>query len=469
MSHLSLHDDSAPSTQHDVVICGGGPAGVAAALAAARAGAHTLLIERYGFIGGAATAALVNPIAGHEFRPSGSTAVQSLIQGVFGEVFTLLHAQGGYGSDLTQPAFDEERLKLIYDDLLQQAGVDVLCHRSLTGATREGRRIALVHSHGKDGFASHAGQVFIDGTGDGDLAALSGCACRIGRPTDALCQAMTTNFRVAGVDKPGMLSALARSGQIRHHKPARLLVDGYFQRARAEGRLDYPHREWIHFYDYPRPGVLHFNMTRVHRLSGLAAAELTTAEIACRRQAALLTDWLVRDVPWFRGAWLEKLATQVGVRETRHITGRYTMTAADVTAARKFDDGIARSAYFIDIHSPTGAGFDHEITGSRGAVADRYAVPADDWYEVPYRALLPVDVDNLLVPCRALSATHEAAAAVRVMATLHATGEAAGLAAALAVAGGTTPGMLDGRELRRRIGYLDQPPVGGLPWDNHPL
>lgn len=458
-----------PSTTHDAVVCGAGPAGVSAAIAAARAGARTLLVERYGFAGGAATAALVNPIAGHEFRVGESTAVRSLILGLFGEIFTRLHAEGGYGSALTQPAFDEERLKLIYDRLLLESGVEVLYHRTLSAAERDGERIVAVTTQGKDGAVRHQAQVFIDGTGDGDLAALAGCACAIGRTADGLCQAMTTNFRVAGVDKAGMLSELARSGAIRHHKPARLLVDAYFQRARSAGRLDYPHREWIHFYDYPRPGVLHFNMTRVHRLSGLSAADLTRAEIECRRQAGQLTDWLVGEVPWFRNAWLEKLATQVGVRETRHIHGLYTMTAEDITGARKFDDGIARSAYFIDIHSPTGAGFDHEVRGGKGAVADAYRVPDGDWYEVPYRCLLPREVVNLLVPCRALSATHEAAAAVRVMATLHATGESAGVAAALAVAGGTTPQRLDGRELRRRIAYMDQPPAAGLPWDNHPL
>jgi hypothetical protein len=457
------------TSTHDVIVCGAGPAGVAAALAGARAGARTLLIERYGFAGGVATAALVNPIAGHEFRVAGSHGVRSLILGLFGEIFTKLHAEGGYGSALTQPAFDEERLKLIYDRLLQESGVEVLYHRTLTAVERDGARIVAVCSQGKDGVIRHQGQVFIDGTGDGDLAALAGCDCSIGRAADGLCQAMTMNFRVGGVDKDGMLAELADRGSVRHHKPARLLVDAYFQCARAEGRLVYPHREWIHFYDYPRPGVLHFNMTRVHQLSGLSAADLTRAEIECRRQAGQLTDWLVGEVPWFRNAWLEKLAVQVGVRETRHIHGIYTMTAEDITSARKFEDGIARSAYFIDIHSPTGAGFDHEVRGGKGAVAEAYRVPDGDWYEVPYRCLLPRDVANLLVPCRALSATHEAAAAVRVMATLHATGEAAGLAAAMAVAGGTTPQRLDGCDLRRRISYMDQPPAAGLPWDNNPL
>lgn len=465
MRYLPTTPDT--STEHDVVVCGAGPAGVAAAIAAARGGARTLLLERYGFAGGAATMMLVNPIAGHEYREPGTAATRSLILGLFAEVFSRLHAVGGFGSAMTAPAFDEERLKLIYDDLLAQAGVEVLYHRDLCGAQRDGDRVQAVESRGKDGSATHRGAVFIDGTGDGDLAALAGCRHRIGRDADGLCQAMTTCFRMAGVDKEGMIAELRRRGDPVHHRTGRALVDARFQAARAAGRLDYPHREWVHFYDHPRPGILHFNMTRMVRLSGLSAADLTRAEVGCRRQAGQLADWLVAEAPWFAGAWLDRLAVQVGVRETRHIEGLYTMSAQDITGARKFPDGIARSCYFIDIHSPTGPGFDHEVAGGKGAVAQSYRVPEGDWYEVPYRSLVPQGVRNLLVPCRALSASHEAAAAVRVMATMHATGEAAGRAAAMAVAGGTDPATIDGSDVRRGIGYLDEPPAAGAPWDNH--
>lgn len=449
-----------------VVVCGAGPAGVAAAISAARAGAATLLLERHGSSGGMATAGLVNPIAGHEFRPAAGGPTASLIGGIFAEAFTRLHDEGGYGSQMTQPAFDEERLRFVYDRMLAEAGVTVAYHRSLVGAEVAAGRITAVRTHGKDGFATHTAAIFVDATGDGDLAALAGCSFTVGRPGDGLTQAVTTNFRMAGVDKAGMVAELRRTGQAVHHKPARLLVDGHFQRARAAGRIDYPYREWIHFYDHPRPGVLQFNMTRVNRVNGLSSQDLGRAEVDCRAQAFRLADWLVQEAPYFSAAWLERCASHLGVRETRHVHGLATMTAEDITGARKFPDGITRSRYFIDIHSPTGAGFDHEVAGGKGAVASRYDVPADDWYEVPYRALVAADSANLLVPCRALSASHEAAAAVRVMATLHGTGEAAGLAAAMAAEGGVDPAMVDGRAVRERLGYLDQPPAAGLPWDN---
>ncbi len=210
------------------------------------------------------------------------------------------------------------------------------------------------------------------------------------------------------------------------------MVEPYFQKALSTGELHYPHRNFIHFYDYPRPGVLHFNMTRINRVSGLCARDLSSAEIEGRRQAYVLAGWLRQEVPWFKDAYLEKLATQVGVRETRHITGHYTMTSTDILEAKKFVDGITRSRYFIDIHNPTGAKDVHQTDGEKGRVKTGFGPPAEDYYEVPFRSLVPIDCPNLLVACRALSATHEAAAAVRVMATMHGIGEAAGIACAQA-------------------------------------
>ena len=211
----------------------------------------------------------------------------------------------------------------------------------------------------KEGERRVEGAVFVDATGDGDLAAAAGCPCSVGRPSDGLTQAMTMSFRMAGVDKSEMQK---RSTS----REARTLVEPYFADARARGRLDFPFRDFVHFYDYPRPGVLHFNMTRINPANGLVSADLTRAEIEGRRQAFVLADWLVREVPCFRGAWLEKVACHVGVRETRHVDCAYTMSHEDIAAGRKFKDGIARSCYFIDIHSPTGSGFDHEKTGTRG-------------------------------------------------------------------------------------------------------
>ncbi|TBL70728.1 FAD-dependent oxidoreductase [Paenibacillus thalictri] len=449
---------------YDVIVCGAGPSGTAAAIAAGREGAKVLLIEKYGFAGGMATSALVNPWAGHEFVHPETKQSGSIIGGIFKEIATRLQEAGGYGSALSKSAFDEERLKYIYDTMLQEAGVDIIYHTALTAAVREEGRITAVQTNSKSGPEEYRGNVFIDATGDGDLAYLAGCEWSLGRPSDNLTQAMTVSFRIGNVDKAAMRRDL-EARNVQGLKQARLLVEPYFQKAIQEGRLYYPYREWVHFYDYPHPGVLHFNMTRINKVNGLLAKDLTFSEMEGRRQAFLMADWLRKDVPYFKDSYLEKVACQVGVRETRHVKGLYTMTHEDIAEARKFPDGIARSRYFIDIHSPTGSGFDHEVKNGYGAVEKAYGVPEGDYYEIPYRSLVAAGMDNLLVPCRALSASHAAAAAVRVMATMTAIGQAAGVAGARAAAAGMAVGDVDAAWLRGRLGYIDGEPDYGSPWD----
>lgn len=448
---------------YDVIVCGGGPSGTAAAIAAGRSGASVLMIERYGFAGGMATSALVNPWAGHEFNHPDTGEIGSLIGGIFKEIAVRLKKAGGYGAPLTESAFDEERLKYVYDCMLQEANVETLYHTYVSEVVREHDRIAAVKTVSKEGTGLYKARVFVDATGDGDLAALAGCEWSLGRPSDHLTQAMTVSFRIGNVDKLAMLRDLQAKGE-RGHKKARQLVEPYFQQAIREGKLHFPYREWIHFYDYPHSGVLHFNMTRINQVNGLSAKDLTFSEIEGRRQAYVLADWLKRDVPYFRESYLEKVACQVGVRETRHIKGLYTMTHQDITEARKFEDAIVRSCYFIDIHSPTGSGFDHEVQGGLGAVKTSYNVPAGDYYEVPYRSIVPERINNLLVPCRALSANHEASAAIRVMATMTGIGEAAGLAASSAAQERIPLDRVDVARLREKLAYLDHKPEFGWPW-----
>lgn len=441
---------------YDVVVCGAGPSGTAAAISAARQGARVLLVERYGFAGGMATSALVNPVTGWELVDPQTGSLGTIIGGVFGEMADRLSAVGAFGSTLSPGAFDEERLKCLYDQMLRESGVDVMFHTWIAGAQRQGDRIRALQVFTKEGRQTIRGNVFVDSTGDGDIAALAGCQFTYGRPSDGLAQAMTTKFRMAGVDKPGMLE------RAKNLQEARALVEPYFQDARADGSLVFPHRDRVQFYDYPRPGVLHFNMTRINELSALSAPDLTKAEVEGRRQALAIAEWLTRSVPFFENAWLEKVACQVGVRETRHILGPYVVTHEDIKEGRKFPDGVVRSAYFIDIHSPKGPGFDHEQ--SKWRIKGSYRPPAGDYYEVPYRAMLPLGVENLLIACRALSCTHEGAGAVRVMATMTALGEAAGIAGAKAALAKKSPHELDGRKIRALLGYLDDPPTYDARW-----
>lgn len=443
--------------KYDLIVCGGGPSGVAAAIAAGRRGVKTLLVERYGFCGGMATAALVNPWSGHEYTDPVTGKNGSLIGGIFRDVVLGLNEYGGFGSVLSPAAFDEEALKVVYDNLLKEAGVEVQYHTYLTGVQKQGAAIRALEVISKSGkevlFADH----FIDCSGDADLAALAGVNFNVGRPSDGLTQAMTVSFRMANVDKKAMQ-------ETRHIRKARHLVEPYFQEALKEGSLHYPYRPFIHFYDYPRAGVLHFNMTRINQVSGLSVKDLTFSETEGRRQAFVIGQWLIKNVPYFRNAYIEKVACQVGVRETRHIVGLYTVGSEDILAARKFEDGIVRSRYFIDIHNPTGAKDVQQKEGTHGALDHSFGPPEGDFYEVPFRSLVAPEVPNLLVACRALSATHEASAAIRVMATMHGIGEAAGIAASAATGENIPLTQVPGSWVRSQIAYMNEGPDFEEPW-----
>lgn len=457
---MALHPSATPFP-FDVIVVGGGPSGVAAALAAARRGAQTLLIERYGFCGGMATAALVNPFSGHAFydqlAPKGERL--SLTGGIFKEIAQKLADGGGFGSVLMDAAFDEELLKRVYDERLIEAGVVVRYHTQLAGVDAQDGRIVRIKTVSKAGVEYFSAKTFIDCSGDGDVAALAGCPFDFGRPSDGMAQAMTVSFRMANVDKAPLYAA----GGMRE---ARAVVEPYFQKAIAEGSLHYPYRNFVHFYDYPRPGVLHFNMTRVTDVSGLSTQDLTRAEIEGRRQAFVMGAWLVKQVPCFAHAFVDKVACQVGVRETRHVRGRYQMTTEDIVEGRKFADGIARSRYFIDIHNPKGSVDSHQVAGGKGRVDKSFSPPDNDFYEVPFRCLVSDACKNLLVACRALSASHEAAAAVRVMATMHGVGEAAGIAAAQSAQSGADVSDVSGEWVRSQLDYMNQPPEGGPLWND---
>lgn len=443
---------------YDVIVCGGGPSGVAAAVSAGRNGLKTLLIERYGFCGGMSTAALVNPWCGHEYTDTKSGRHGSIIGGIFKEVVKWLNDRGGYGSYLSPAAFDDELLKHAYDTILIESNVEILYHSYLKSAEVEDGRILSIDVFSKEGTATYVANYFIDCSGDADLAALAGMPFEVGRKEDGLTQAMTVSFRLANVDKEEMLAT-------KNIRKARALVEPYFQAALKSGELYYPYRPFVHFYDYPRPGILHFNMTRINSVSGLSAIDLTKAEIEGRRQAFLFSDWLVANVPYFRNAFLEKVACQVGVRETRHITGKYRVEQEDILAARKFDDGIVRSRYFIDIHNPTGAHDVQQKHGTQGSLNKSFGPADGDYYEIPYRSLIVDGFPNLIVACRALSASHEASAAIRVMATMHGVGEAAGIAVHIAKNQNIGVDQVDGSQVRASINYMSEEPDFDDLWD----
>ncbi|MCX6375647.1 MAG: FAD-dependent oxidoreductase [Armatimonadetes bacterium] len=394
----------------EVLVAGGGPGGLAAAVAAARNGADTLLVERYGFLGGMATAGLVNPYmtywAGEE----------QIIHGVHQEIIDRLTELGAYGKG-SRTAFDPEAFKYVADRMCEDAGVRVLLHSFVTDVVVSKSEIAQVEIAGKSGKRTLDAKVVVDATGDADVAFLAGAQCEKGRSSDGLMQPMTLNFRVCNVDVDRM-------------PPRGDEFNALFERAKSEGRLHCP-RESVLLFLTTRAGEIHFNQTRITQADGTSSEDLTRAEIEGRRQAWEFVEFLRRDVPGFEKAEMLVSGPQVGIRESRRVIGEYVLTEEDVLGARKFPDVIARGSYSIDIHSPTGA----------GTVIKR--LQPGESYDIPYRCLVPLGIENLLIAGRPISATHEAHSSLRIMPICFAIGQAAGTAAALCVKKRTTPRKLD--------------------------
>jgi len=412
---------------YDVMIAGGGPGGCAAAIAAGRAKARTLLIERYGCLGGMATIGLVNPFMPFSITHPETGETERISAGIFSELLDVLEQHNA----LQERAFDEEILKIVLDGMMEDAGVDTLLHALVVGVRMEGERIRALEVETKSGRLTVEGAVFVDATGDGDLAAFAGAPFEVGRSEDGLPQAMTTCFNMSDVE----VSALMRDG----FAAGRRYVNRKFREAQKRGRLaDVPIGNF-RWYLHPRPGVLHFNVTRVTHRFGTSVEDLAAAEIEARRQIDEIWQWLVEEVEPFRHAWLSKIATQIGVRESRRILGDYVIDQEDILEATKFPDAVMRGCYGIDIHNPTEAGCKWR------------SVKRGEAYEVPYRAITPRKTRNLLMSCRALSATHEAHAAIRVMPQMFTLGHAAGLAAAMAARGNGDVREVDTNALQDRL------------------
>jgi len=380
-------------TNFDVVVCGGGPGGIGAALGAARAGANVLLIERYGFLGGGGTAMLVNPFM---WFTSGE---RQLVHGVFQEIIDRLTELGAY----RRRAFDPEALKIAAEELCLEAGVKLLYHSFLADCQVSDNKIQSIRVATKDGLKTITAKTYVDSTGDGDLAFFAGAPTKKGRDEDGLSQPMTMNFRMANVDKT--------------KKPPVQEMTKLYVAAKADGKIKCP-REDILVFTTLQDDVVHFNQTRVVMHDAVDPESLTAAEIESRRQVWQISQWLIKEVPGFENAYLQRTAAQVGVRESRRVIGDYVLTGEELLAASRFDDVIACGSYDIDIHNPLG----------EGTVIKR--LKPGEFYDIPYRAIVPRKIDNLLVGGRSISTTHEAHSSIRIIPIVCAIGQAAGVAAA---------------------------------------
>lgn len=411
----------------EVLVVGGGLAGVAAAVTAARMGAETLLVERAGSLGGMATTGLVPPAFN-----------RVLSEGIVAEFCRRLEQLGGRAQ-----MWNPEIMKHVLLEMMRESGARLMLYSLAVDAIVKDNVIRGVIVRNKAGAQAILARMVIDCTGDGDVAAWAGAPFEIGRGRDDETQTQTLVFLLGNVDTAKVVAAREEIPDLAREA-----------RRNRELRTPFAAGAAIQPVIVGEHGVVNVNSINVPEVSGLKIEDLTYAHAECQREALELVDFYRKHVPGCEDCYLLSTAEFLGVRETRRIVGEYVLTGEEVLAGAQFPDGIARGFYAIDIHSPDGTG---DAAGAHPSVP----------YEIPYRCLVPRAVDNLLVAGRCISADHVAHGSLRVMGTTMPLGEAAGCAAALCVFQRQTPRELSGQRVREMLKGLGAwPDAGAVVPDN---
>lgn len=416
--------------KYDLIVVGGGFAGTAAAIEAARSGAKVLLLDKYNCLGGAAANCLVNPFMNYWTRDE-KNEKKYLAGDLFLEIVEKLKESDALLEN--ERNFDEEILKLILNRMCIESGVVLLFNTTVTDVRGEDGRILSLSALGKSKKLELIADNYIDATGDGELSMMAGCEYKLGRAADSLCQPMTLCFRMSGVDIEEYRKL--RDRQSGGEEPT---INELYREYQKKGLIKNPRENVLIFFSL-HDGTLHFNTTRIVKLDPTDPFDVTRAEIEAREQVFEMHKFLRDSFPCFKNSRVLSTALQIGIRESRKIVGEYTLTEEDILSLCRFDDTIAVSNYEIDIHNPEGS----------GTRLHRFA--QGEWYEIPYRCLIPKGIKNMLVAGRCISSTHEAQASYRIMPYCCEIGQAAGAAMGLAVRDGVEPRAINVKELQANL------------------
>ncbi|MGJ4852135.1 FAD-dependent oxidoreductase [Bacillota bacterium Meth-B3] len=417
------------SGRYDVLVAGGGPSGVCAAVAAAREGAKVALIERYGILGGMLTSGHVGPILG------------SVSKGTMRD--ELLGYLGVPGNDMLGEVgvvHDPERAKRALSEFVNHENIDVYLQTAVVDVVRLGNAIVGLVLSSKEGLFALHGRVTVDATGDGDVAFFSGAPCEKGREEDGLMQPVTLEFTVDGVDESRGIVCIGDVDDVQLNGERFL---DFCKRYGDKGILP-KNIVAVRLHRTVAPGERRVNTTQVNGVDATKVSHLYPAELELRRQVDLLVDFFREHLPGYENCRTISSATTLGVRETRRVLGEYVVSAEEMAAGARFPDAILHKVEFIvDIHNPAGAG--------QAEPKIQYVKP----YDLPYRCFVPRGVENLLMAGRAISGTHRAHASYRVMSICMAIGQAVGVAAALCAREDVVPRALPPKAVQDALTRLN--------------
>ena len=422
--------------EYDVVVCGGGPAGVCAGLASARQGKKTLLIEQFNCLGGMATAGLHQKIAVF----SGSGGYPEIAGGLSREICkrSVETAEGMY---LDKPAVmtgsglfvEIEGFKYLLDNMAKESGLELLFYSQFSDVILKDGYIEGIIITNKSGRQAVLAKAFIDCTGDADIAYRAGCPVQIGRPEDGRMQPTTLMYRVGGINAEAIS---------KYRKEKDNFLKNFCAEATLKGLMGPWQTQLMGFWwNENRPDQMNINFSHMH-YDGTSVFDLTKASIEGRQQVQEAVHAMRELIPGFEKSYLIDTAAYIGIRETRRIKGEFILTVQDMMNQTIFEDSIGLGAAFIDIHNVEGPGMDKK---------SGFKFPKGGYYSIPYRTLIPQGIDNLLVAGRCHSATHEAAGSTRWMTQCMIMGEAAGIATAIGLEDKCSMKMVEIKKLHERL------------------